>query len=179
MSDSALARTAIGRSVTARGETLRRVSTALLISCAALANAALVSCNKQPVSPPTDVAKISSGRHALPPAAASPADDGNWEMPGKDYAATRFSALNQITPANVSKLGARASPSRPRRPTATKRRRWSSNGTMYLITPFPNYLYALDLTKPGAPTKWVFKPKPARGVAGRRLLRHRQPRRGL
>src|SRR5438309_10443026 len=31
---------------------------------------------------------------------------------------------------------------------------------MYLITPFPNYLYALDLTKPGAPTKWVFKPKP-------------------
>jgi len=42
------------------------------------------------------------------------------------------------------------------------------NGTMYLITPFPNYLYALDLTKPGAPTKWVFKPKPlaaSQGVA--------------
>jgi PQQ-dependent dehydrogenase (methanol/ethanol family) len=39
---------------------------------------------------------------------------------------------------------------------------------MYLITPFPNYLYALDLTKPGAPAKWVFKPKPlaaSQGVA--------------
>ncbi|HEX6912283.1 MAG TPA: PQQ-dependent dehydrogenase, methanol/ethanol family, partial [Longimicrobium sp.] len=39
---------------------------------------------------------------------------------------------------------------------------------MYIVTPFPNHLYALDLTKPGAPTKWVYKPKPeaaAQGVA--------------
>ncbi len=50
---------------------------------------------------------------------------------------------------------------------------------MYLVTPFPNDLYALDLTKPGAPTKWMFKPKPLAAVAGRRLLRRRQPRRGL
>jgi PQQ-dependent dehydrogenase (methanol/ethanol family) len=37
---------------------------------------------------------------------------------------------------------------------------------MYVITPFPNYLYALDLTKPGAPTKWTFKPKPAAASQG-------------
>ena len=41
---------------------------------------------------------------AVPPPAASPADDGNWTMPGKDYASTRFSALNQINPGNVGKL---------------------------------------------------------------------------
>ena len=40
------------------------------------------------------------------------------------------------------------------------------NGTMYLITPYPNILYALDLTKPGAPAKWVFKPKPAAASQG-------------
>ena len=32
--------------------------------------------------------------------------------------------------------------------------------TMYLVTPFPNIAYALDLSKPGAPIKWVFQPNP-------------------
>src|SRR5690606_18729787 len=27
------------------------------------------------------------------------------------------------------------------------------------VTPYPNYLYALDLTRPGAPAKWKFDPK--------------------
>ena len=42
------------------------------------------------------------------------------------------------------------------------------NNTMYMVTPFPNVLYALDLTKPGLPLKWKFEPKPkpsAQGVA--------------
>jgi alcohol dehydrogenase (cytochrome c) len=40
--------------------------------------------------------------------------------------------------------------------------------TTYVVTPFPNIVYALDLTKPGAPVKWQNDPKPAsaaRGVA--------------
>ena len=41
---------------------------------------------------------------AVPAAAASPADDGNWTMPGKDYASTRFSGLNEINPSNVGQL---------------------------------------------------------------------------
>ena len=88
-------------------------------------------------------------------------------MPGKDYASTRFSALTQVTPANVRNLGVAFTFS-----TATTRGYEAPplvvNGTMYLITPFPNDVYALDLTKPGAPTKWVFKPKPiaaSQGVA--------------
>src|SRR5947207_15807721 len=42
------------------------------------------------------------------------------------------------------------------------------NNTMYIVTPFPNNLYALDLTKPGAPMKWVYQPLPtpaSQGVA--------------
>src|SRR5207245_4626257 len=40
--------------------------------------------------------------------------------------------------------------------------------TMFVVTPFPNNLYALDLTKPGAPMKWVYEPLPtlaSQGVA--------------
>src|SRR5207249_9158767 len=73
-------------------------------------------------------------------------DDGQWTMPAKDYAATRYSGLSQITPANAPRL----------RPV------WSfSTGvlgghegqplvvgsTMYVVTPFPDVLYAFDLTR--------------------------------
>jgi PQQ-dependent dehydrogenase (methanol/ethanol family) len=105
--------------------------------------------------------------HAVSAPSAAPPDNGNWEMPGKNYASTRFSAMRQVTPANVGKLGLAFTFS-----TATTHGYEAPplvvGGTMYLITPFPNYVYALDLTKPGAPTKWVFKPKPlaaSQGVA--------------
>src|SRR4051795_5804144 len=148
---------------------MRRVRTAILIASIA-AMLATAACNRSPQSQPAATAVSSNsetGDHAVAPAAASPADDGNWVMPGKDYAATRFSDLNQITPANVSKLGLAFTFS-----TATTHGYEAPplvvGGTMYLITPFPNYLYALDLTKPGAPPKWTFKPKPlaaSQGVA--------------
>jgi glucose dehydrogenase len=98
---------------------------------------------------------------------ASEAEDGQWIRPAKNYASTRFSGLNQITTANVKDLrlawtfetgvlrGQEAAP-------------LIVNNTMYIVTPFPNYLYALDLTAPGAPMKWVYKPGPiaaAQGVA--------------
>src|SRR3954465_5539820 len=50
-----------------------------------------------------DPRMLSSGR-AVAPAAASPADDGQWTMPSKDYANTRFSELTQIDKNNVGKL---------------------------------------------------------------------------
>jgi lanthanide-dependent methanol dehydrogenase len=103
----------------------------------------------------------------LAASAAGPADDGQWPMAAKDYASTRYSALDQITPGNVKQLkvaftfsvgvdkGQEAAP-------------LVVNDTMYIVSPYPNYLYALDLTKPGAPLKWKFEPNPnahAQGVA--------------
>src|SRR6201987_1888977 len=38
------------------------------------------------------------------PASAAPPDDGQWTMPAKNYAATRYSALDEISGANVDKL---------------------------------------------------------------------------
>jgi PQQ-dependent dehydrogenase (methanol/ethanol family) len=128
---------------------------------------ALLACNKPAgqSSQPIESAPIAGGPRALPPAAASPADDGNWVMPGKDFASTRFSALNQITPANIGKLSLAFTFSTGTT-TGFEAPPLAVNGTMYVITPFPNYLYALDLTKPGAPTKWTFKPKPAAAAQG-------------
>ena len=42
------------------------------------------------------------------------------------------------------------------------------NNTMYIVTPYPNDLYALDLAQPGAPMKWAYHPRPvpaSQGVA--------------
>ena len=97
---------------------------------------------------------------AVPAAAASPADDGNWTMPGKDYASTRFSGLDQINPANVGALKVEFTFS-----TGTTEGFEAPplvvDNTMYVVAPWPNNIFALDLTKPGAPTKWVYEPKPA------------------
>ena len=38
---------------------------------------------------------------------------------------------------------------------------------MYIVTPFPNVAYALDLTKPGAPIKWKFEPNPSPDAVGK------------
>src|SRR5438876_961354 len=89
--------------------------------------------------------------------AGGTAQRGDWPMPAKDYAATRYSDLTEITGANAGRL----------RPV------WSfSTGvlgghegqplvvdhTMYVVTPYPNVLYAFDLTREGYPLKWKYRP---------------------
>lgn len=98
--------------------------------------------------------------------AGAPQDDGQWTMPSKNYASTRFSALREITPANAKALttaftfslgvdkGQEAAPI-------------VKDGVMYVVTAFPNYVYALDLSKNGQ-MLWKYAPKPlpaAQGVA--------------
>ncbi|WP_394845993.1 methanol/ethanol family PQQ-dependent dehydrogenase [Pendulispora brunnea] len=141
----------------------RRGAIALLLSIAWLG-----ACRKHVHSEPAAqnpwldaAAKVSLGT-------GTPAeDDGQWTMPAKDYANTRYSRLTQITPENVKDLklvwsqktgvegGHEAAPLVVGR-------------TMYVVTPFPNHVLAFDLEKPGSPPKWTYEPKPvpaARGVA--------------
>src|SRR5215203_2386609 len=94
-------------------------------------------------------------------------DSGDWLRPAKDYASTRFSSLDQITTDSATQLGVKATFS-----TGFVRGHEAAplvvNNTMYVVTPFPNVVYALDLTKPGTPMKWSYNPKPlgaAQGVA--------------
>src|SRR5690242_9217176 len=95
------------------------------------------------------------------------AEDGQWTMPAKSYNAARYSQLGEITADNVKSLHAAWTFS-----TSVLRGHEEPpiivNNTMYVLTPYPNILYALDLTQPGAPKKWQYEPKPesaAQGVA--------------
>lgn len=91
---------------------------------------------------------------------------GQWPSQGRDYANTRYSPLNQINTKNVDRL----------------RIAWTfSDGafygqegaplvigkTMYLVSPFPDVAYALDLSKPGEPIKWRYNPHPAQIAVGK------------
>ena len=89
------------------------------------------------------------------------------DRPAKDYASTRYSSLDQISAHNAKdlKLAFTFSTGMTRGHEAAP---LVVNNTMYIVTPFPNSLYALDLTKPGAPMKWVYEPVPtpaSQGVA--------------
>ncbi|SFV27929.1 methanol/ethanol family PQQ-dependent dehydrogenase [Hyphomicrobium facile] len=103
-----------------------------------------------------------------PKAPAFATAGGNeWQMPGANTGLTRYSSLDDINTENVSKL----------QPTFTfsmgvDRGEESApiviGSTLYVVTPYPNIIYALDLSKPGAPLKWKYEPHPlaaSQGVA--------------
>ena len=115
------------------------------------------------------IVPLLSSLASLCPASAFGADhrDGDWPMPAHDYASTRFSPLDDIKASNAAMLELAFSFS-----TGIEKGHEAApivvNDTMYLVTPFPNHVFALDLTRPGAHVKWKFDPKAnatAQGVA--------------
>jgi lanthanide-dependent methanol dehydrogenase len=85
------------------------------------------------------------------------ADAKNWAMPTGDYANTRYSKLNQITAANVKTLQAKWT-------FSTGVLRGHEGGplvigdVMFVHTPFPNIVYALDLNNDGK-ILWKYEPR--------------------
>jgi lanthanide-dependent methanol dehydrogenase len=81
-----------------------------------------------------------------------------WVMTGRTYDLQRFSPLNQISTSNVKNLHVAWTMS-----TGTLRGHEGNplvvGSTMYVHSSFPNKVYALDLSKPGAPQKWQFTPE--------------------
>ena len=81
----------------------------------------------------------------------------DWVMPTGDYANTRYSKLNQITAANVGKLQVAWT-------FSTGVLRGHEGGPliignmMYVHTPFPNKVYALDLSQENK-IVWAYEPK--------------------
>jgi len=84
-------------------------------------------------------------------------DANQWVMPTGDYANHRYSTLNQITKDNVKNL-------RPVWTFSTGVLRGHEGAPlvigdiMYVHTPFPNYVYALDLNNAGR-IIWKYEPK--------------------
>jgi PQQ-dependent dehydrogenase (methanol/ethanol family) len=85
-------------------------------------------------------------------------DPNQWVMTGRTYDLQRYSPLVQITPANVKGLHAAWSFS-----TGTLRGHEGNplvvGNVMYVHSSFPNKVYALDLSKPGAPQIWQYTPE--------------------
>jgi lanthanide-dependent methanol dehydrogenase len=97
---------------------------------------------------------------------ANEPEDGQWLMAAKNYANTRFSGLDQINASNAANLKVAWTFS-----TGVNRGQEAAplvvGDTMYIVTPYPNILYALDLKANGA-AKWKYEPAPesaAQGVA--------------
>jgi len=120
----------------------------------------------EPKAPPPSTARNPAvvGARVAPQGPAQ--DDGQWLMPAKNYASTRYSELTEINTQTVKSLKVAWTFS-----TGVTRGEEAAplvvGGTMYVVTPFPNYLYALDLANSGA-AKWVYKPPvdaAAQGVA--------------
>lgn len=96
-------------------------------------------------------------------------DARNWPMAPRDYANTRFSALDQINAQNAGQLKLAWSFS-----VGANRGQEAAplviNGTMYVVAPYdgphPNQVFALDAAT--GELKWSYAPKPdlaAKGVA--------------
>jgi PQQ-dependent dehydrogenase (methanol/ethanol family) len=84
---------------------------------------------------------------------------GEWTMPGRDYALSRYSPLNEINVSNVKNLKVATTFStgvlhgHEGQPLVV-------GSTMYVVTPFPNLLYSIDLTQPGGALNWTYAPNP-------------------
>ena len=89
--------------------------------------------------------------------AAMSKDSKQWVMTGRTFDLQRYSPLNQITTSNVGQLGVAWTMS-----TGTLRGHEGNplvvGNVMYFHTSFPNKVYALDISKEGAPQIWSFTP---------------------
>ena len=89
----------------------------------------------------------------------APVPNGEWRLPAGDYAHVRYSPLAQLDTSNAGNLGVITT-------LATGVAKGHEGGplvvghTLYAVTPFPNNLIAVDLTKPGGQLKFLYEPHP-------------------
>lgn len=99
-----------------------------------------------------DVPGAKAGMHLVSPAATD-----EWTTPEGDLGGTRFSMLDQINTGNVKNLHV-VTQMATGIPHGHEGNPLVANNTMYIVTPYPNYLIALDLHNPTGPIKWKFDP---------------------
>ena len=132
----------------------------------ALALALLPPACQRAATPAADTtsaraAAISGARVAFP----RTTPQGEWHMPGGDYSNSRYSELAEITAENAGRLRVAWTFS-----TGVLRGHEGQplvvDNTMYLVTPYPNVSYAIDLATAGYPLKWKFRPENAPAAQG-------------
>jgi PQQ-dependent dehydrogenase (methanol/ethanol family) len=146
---------------------IQRIHLPVLLGAAAALSLMVTGCSRSPdvahaaATPPGDVPKVAAGIRVV-----SPLPNGEWTLPAGDLANTRFSTLGQINTGNVSKLRLVATMS-DGIPHGHEGGPLVVNNTMYMITPFPNKLIALDLKNPTGPSKFEFNPNPDPASVGK------------
>ena len=145
----------------------RSLTLAFLLALPVSAAGLLTGCDREDGARAPDAA-VGTGQPPGARAGANPtlppdAEPGEWTIPAKDYASTRFSELAQITAQNVGGLRLAWTFS-----TGVLRGHEAApiivDGTMYVVTPWPNYLYALELLT--GEQKWKYDPGTARAAQG-------------
>jgi lanthanide-dependent methanol dehydrogenase len=95
----------------------------------------------------------------------SEVSSGEWRMPAGDYGNLRYSTLDTINTTNAMNLHAITTFS-----TGVAHGHEGQplvlGNTMYVVTPFPNNLIAVDLTKPGGAVRWIYEPHPDQRAVG-------------
>lgn len=155
------------RAATRSAGTARRracTAAAALLCAGGLAGFVLRAAAQTAPAPASAPGTQSLSSATLNPAPNDPAAE--WHSQAHDYANSRYSTLDKINAGNVGKLriawtfsdgtlyGHEAAP-------------LVVGNTMYVVTPFPDVAYALDLTKPGASIKWSFQPNPSPTAIGK------------
>ena len=140
---------------------MKKIAVAIAISAACCAAGQVGAQTHPATSSSADDAAASQPTGSLEQLSQDPDD---WVMPGKNYAGTRFSKLDQINTQDVKNLSVAWTFS-----TGVLRGHEAApivvGDTMYVITPWPDMVYALDLSQDGA-IKWVFKPHPDQASQG-------------
>lgn len=133
-----------------------------MLPLAILLGAALLSACSKPdhgrasaISPPRPLAGATGATANLAPGDPP----GEWRRQARDFANTRYSPLDQINTGDVGRLKIAWTFS-DGVPYGHEGAPLVVGNTMYIVTPYPDTAYALDLSKPGAPLKWTFDPHP-------------------
>jgi PQQ-dependent dehydrogenase (methanol/ethanol family) len=131
-------------------------------SCKSVARAAPAPTSSAPA--PASGAPGSSGPSGMK--FVSPPPGAEWRLPAGDYGNTRFSTLDKLTAQNAADLKvtgmiatgvARGHEGQP----------LVVGDTLYIVTPFPNDLIAVDLRDATGPLKWRFQPHPDPAAYGK------------
>ncbi|HVZ72112.1 MAG TPA: PQQ-dependent dehydrogenase, methanol/ethanol family [Polyangia bacterium] len=140
------------------------ISSARVLALALLAG----GCRKSVAGPmPSErvgsVSNVAGSRPGL--RLVAPLPNGDWRTPNGDAASTRFSPLAQITVANAANLHVVTTASTGV-PHGHEGNPLVVGDTLYIVTPFPNNLIAVDLRQPGGAIKFVYEPHPDPRAAG-------------
>ena len=110
----------------------------MLAAVSGLAGLSSAACQRQTVDTSRpDSARALGGSLSGDPATLQQ-DDGQWVMPAKNYASTRFSGLDEINAQTVVTARRVLARSRPAWLRGHEAAPLVVDSTMYVVTPFPN-----------------------------------------